>query len=232
MRILICAAVMAGALACGANAVSAQTAAAAPAETQAQYQARCRRETLAANPQARNWVDNACVQSWQNVAAAGPMAEAILSIIPATPGPIDAAGVRAHLTGVRWAARPDQGSVATGRMDGLAVNITRAPAQLGFLWSATGEPIGYDVEQALRGRGAQLALVGCLSYGAGESTKAFRASAPGHAPFGLIIYAREAPTADAESTYSASIDLSGRPATLAQMRANPNYADFAATCPS
>lgn len=224
MRVLLCAAVLAGAVLCGVSAASAQ-----PNETQAHYLARCRTETLASNPQARSWVDGACAENWTKVEAAGPIADAILGIIPAAPTRIDPAGLRAQMTSVRW-GRAQQGSLANGQLGAAAVSITAA--ELSFSWSETGGLIPYDLVEAFKVRGAAVSMVACSMLGPGEAHQYYTVAAPGHAPFGLMIYTRNAPTANAESFWNAGVDYSARPATLARLRADPNAGDLSPTCPN
>lgn len=163
------------------------------------------------------------------VAAAGPMAEAILAAAPATAVPVDAATLRARLTMIQWAARPEGTLVAQGRLGKLDVQVERTPS-LNFYWQETGALIPYDVIGALRGRGAQVTLIGCTKLGVGETSKAYRINAPGRAPFGLSVYDRDAPTANADSFYNVGIDLSGRTSTLAQLRRDGS--EWNETCPN
>jgi hypothetical protein len=81
----------------------------------------------------------------------------------------------------------------------------------------------------LRVRGVDVAMIGCWRLDSSEYTKVFRVSAPGKAPFELTTYERTAPTANAQSTYSASLGLSGRVRTLAQL--NADGSEYAARCP-
>lgn len=159
MRKMLIAGALALLAACGQPAVTGggeAQAAAAPGgvEDQAAFVARCTRETLASNPESRNWAASACEQMWEKVLAAGPLAEAVLAAAPATAGAADLAAVPGRVTQVRW-----QGQA--GRLNDLAVALTRAPPQLTFDWDAGGDIVPYDLEQALRGRGATLDLVGC-----------------------------------------------------------------------
>ncbi len=203
---------------------------AAAIETQDAFVARCTRELIAANPESRRWAGDQCGQQWQAVVAAGPWAEAFLTAAPATGERVAANQVGTRVTQVSWAARPQGTLVAEGRLGNAGAQVMGGSApSFSLSWGATGELIPYDVIEALRGRGAQVTMIGCAQMGVGEGTKAYRVAAAGRAPFQLNIYDRTAPTANAESFYNASIDLSGRVQTLSQLRTDGS--DWTPTCP-
>lgn len=218
----------------GDGSAEAQTAAASVVETREAYIARCTRETIAANPQSRTWAEGACEQNWQKVSAAGPLAEAILAAAPASAGAVDLEAVRGRLTQVRWGAAQG-GSLATGRLGtDLSANISRAPPSLAFQWDGGGDLVPYDVVEALKGRGATLTEIACMSYGGPfDVVKVYNVAAPGRAPFGLSVYAHDAAMAGAYSAFVASVYLTGAPATLASVRANAQRGEeWSAACPS
>lgn len=212
---------------CGLPA-SAQPAKPAAGGEQAAFTARCVREMVAANPRAKGWAADECKQNWDRVVAAGPMADAILAAAPQTAGPADVRTLPARLPMVRWAARPQGTLAAQGRLGKLDVQLERKPG-LNFYWAAAGEPIPYDVLAALGGRGAEVRMIGCTMLGVGEAAKTYRVILPGRAPFGLGLYDRMAPTANANSFYNVSLDLSGRVPTLAQLRRDGS--EVTPTCP-
>lgn len=154
-----------------------------------------------------------------------PLVDAILAAVPATPGAIDPASIPTRVTSVAWRARPDGSLAAQGALGNVEAQVMRTPPSFGLMWGATGEPIPYDVVSELRARGATVTLVGCQAFGMGENNQSYVVVAPGHAPFGLGIYAREAPTASAGAFYNVGVDLTGRPPTLASLGA-----DFSPTC--
>ncbi len=191
---------------------------AAAASAQAGYIARCTRDMIAQNPRAGEWAPAQCQQQWEMVVAAGPMAEAILAAAPVS-GTADPASLRTRLSMVQWDARPEGTLIASGRMgQPLSVQVDRAGPSLNFYWSEAGRPIPYNIVEALRGLGAEVTMIGCAHVGVGENTEAYRVSTPGHAPFALGVYGREAPTANADSFYNVGVNLSGQVQTLAQLR--------------
>lgn len=201
-----------------------------PAGPQAEFIARCTRAMVAQNPQAEKWAGDQCKQEWKTVVAAGPMADAILATAPVS-GAVDPATLRARLTMIKWDARPQGKLIASGRLGRpLSVQVDRAGPSLNFFWGASGAPIPYDLLGALRGRGAQVAMVGCSMLGVGETSKLYRISVANRAPFALSIYDRMAPTANAGSFYNVGVNLSGRVPTLAQLRRDGS--EWKASCSS
>jgi hypothetical protein len=211
------------------KAASAQPAPkAASVETQATFTARCVRDMVAANPRAKGWAQDSCQQDWDRITAAGPVAEAILAAAPSTPAPIDPRALPARLPMVKWRARPQGTLSAQGNLGKFDVQLDRKPA-LSFNWGAAGELVPYNAVAALRGRGAEVKLIGCVMYGAGEASQTFRVAAPARVPFMLTVYGRDAPTANAQSFYNVTLDLSGKVQTLAQLRRDGN--EWVETCP-
>lgn len=196
---------------------AAQAGGAGATETQASYVARCTAAMVALNPSAGEWAPAQCQQQWEMVVAAGPVAEAILAAAPVS-GAADPAALRTRLAAVQWDARPEGALIASGRMGAaLSVQVDRAGPSLNFHWSQAGQPIPYNIVEALRGRGAEVTMVGCYAMGMGENNESYRVVAAGRAPFALSVYAREAPTASANAFYNVGVSLSGQVKTLAQL---------------
>lgn len=187
---------------------------AAQTEDEAAYMARCRRETLAAYPGAAAQVDSICASTWEQVIAAGPMADVILAVAPAPGGAFNTADARTRAASLRGYETVVGGS---------------APAALLIQWFRNGEPIPFNLEDALRVRGATVAMIGCQSFGAGEGSRLYRIDAAGKAPFALTVSFRNAAVASQSSDFAASADYSGRIPTLADI--NRREQAFEATCP-
>jgi hypothetical protein len=192
---------------------------ASSADAQRAFVDRCVADLVAQNAQARQWAPDQCAQDWQKVVAAGPMAEAILAAAPAS-GAANASALQGQLPMIRWNARPEGTLVAQGRLDAADVQVDRQGPSLNFFWAETGGLSPYEIVGALRARGAEVTMLGCSQLGTGEFNKAYRVNASGHAPFMLSVYDRTAPTANAESFYNVSANLSGRVQTLAQLRSD------------
>lgn len=182
------------------------------AGAEATFLAQCRRDYIAREASAARWADDQCKSDWKKVVDSGPLADLILGIAPAQGQRLTLADIRSRATGVRWAARPEQGQLATGTLGRLTVSVTGAaqPAEVSTGWSAVGAEIPYDAAGALRVRGAGVTLLGCEKLGAGEGTRTYSVTAPGRAPFALRIDQRTAPTANASSFYAAALALDGR----------------------
>jgi hypothetical protein len=229
-RFALIIAISAALVACGQpnSAGSSEASAAQGGEAQADYIARCTREMVAQNPRAGEWAPAQCQQQWEMIAAAGPMAEAILAAVPVS-GAADPATLRARLTMVRWDTRPEGTLIASGRMgQALSVQVDRDGPSLNFYWSAAGEPMPYNIVEALRGRGGEVTMIGCYALGMGENNESYRVVATGRAPFALSVYGRMAPTASANSFYNVGVGLSGEVKTLAQLRREDST--WSATC--
>lgn len=200
---------------------------------QAAFVADCRKTTLAANPKATAWVDEFCRDGWNKVLAAGPMVDALLAAVPETAGDrVSVPALKRRLPDVKWVSRPQGQEVATGTLGKLGVSADGSAMvdSVGLGWQDTGADSPYDAEAAMRARGATLAEVACLAFGAGEVTRVYVVRAPGRAAFGLTVYARAAPTATAWSIYSASADLSGTLPSLEALRARDRDSRWKAAC--
>lgn len=199
---------------------------AAAQETQDQFMARCT-QVLAETANMASYAEGACAEQWPKVTRANQMVDAILSVFVAgTPSALDPADVQRRASMVRWTS-PSQ-----GRLADLNVETTRTPTtQIIFKWSATGEPVPFDPVEALRVRGASVDPIGCYAFGAGESNSVWRVEAPGHAPFALTVYNREAPTASAMSHITVSADAERNIPTLGDLRAAEPDPEWMETCP-
>lgn len=155
----------------------------------------------------------------------GTLVDAILAAVPATPGAIDPASIPTRVPQVTWRARPEGALAAQGMLGNVEAQLMRTPPSFALMWNATGEPVPYDAPAELRARGATVTMIGCMALGMSENDAHYAVTAPGHAPFALNIYRREAPTASANSSYNVIVNLSGRVPTRASL--GP---DYAATC--
>lgn len=210
-------------------AATANTSAAA-AEDQAAYTARCKRELIAQYPNAKAQADSICKSNWDQIVISGPMADAMIALAPAAGAPFDAAAVRTQGPSVKWNAKPRKGFTTSGQLSDIDVNVLKKPAVgVQFDWFKDGEPIPFRLEDSLTVRGVELKMIGCLAFGASESTHVFRVTPAGKAPFALTIYERGAAVASQSSTFSATTDFSGRFPTLATLKKDGN--DWTATCP-
>ncbi len=153
------------------------------------------------------------------------LVDAILAAVPAAPGAIDPTSIQARVTQVTWRARPEGTLAAQGMLGNVEAQVMRTPPSFALMWNATGEPVPYDVPAELRARGATVTMIGCMPLGTGENDAHYAVVAQGHAPFALNIYTREAPTANANSSYNVTVNLTGRMPTRASLGT-----DYAATC--
>ncbi|MGH7018256.1 MAG: hypothetical protein ACREEY_00145 [Brevundimonas sp.] len=183
-------------------------------EAQAQFMERCT-QALAETANMESYAEGACAEKWTALNRANPMIDALLSVFVAdTPSALDPADVQRRASLVRWR------SPSEGQLSGLNVEVTRTPTtRIIFNWSATGQPIPYDPVEALRVRGAQIYPIGCYALGAGETNGVWRVDAPGHAPFAMTVYRREAPTASALSYITVSADAERNIPTLGDLMA-------------
>lgn len=188
-------------------------------ENEAAYHARCVREMIAQSPGARVQADSICKSRWGQIVAAGPMADAILSITPAPGTPFDPSAVKGRLAAVKWAPSARQGTIASGQMGDIEVAVGRAPApSIVFNWFRAGDTIPFDLQGALGVRGASLSMIACQYFGSGEGTRIYRVAGPGKAPFALRVAILEAAVASQSSTFTAAADFSAAMPTLAALR--------------
>lgn len=144
-------------------------------------------------------------------AVAEPVADTLLAAVPKAGSAPTLAGMKAAMPGVRWAPAAQRGTLASGRLPPFAVAVlgAGAPQTVQLSWHATGQPLPLDLQAALAARGARLTMVSCEKLGVGEGTRSYVGQVPGRAPFGLVVDQREAPTADAQSRYVATLIVAG-----------------------
>jgi hypothetical protein len=202
----------------------------APAQdARSRFLDQCRADTLAQWPDAPR-IDEACTERWPSVARSNPLVDILLSpFADDAPAPATADGLRDRAALVRWGPMTARGM--EGRFGGVDVQIpTAAPLRLVVGWAAVGEPVPYEIVDALRLRGASVELIGCYDYGATESNSVYRVAAPGHSPFAMTLYRREAPTASATSFLTITVDADGRVPTLDSLRRDEPDADWKTRC--
>lgn len=191
----------------------------------------CRDEVLAANLGAAGWVGEECDERWVKVARSNPMADAVLSLFRLTDRPaLTRADIVSRARMVTWPTSPGVADRFEGRFAGLGVLAQDAPPRMVVGWSVTGAPVPYDIVGALRARGADIDTIGCYTFGASESTNVLYVEAPGHAPFALTVYSREAPTASAQSSYSVSAAADRVIPTLDDLRRAEPFEEWQARC--
>jgi len=193
------------------------------------FLAQCRADTLAQWPGAGG-VDEGCAERWLSVARSNPLVDILLSpFADGAPRPATAEALRDRAALVRWGPATSQGM--EGRLGGVDVQIpAAAPLRLVVGWGAVGEPVPYEIVDALRLRGASVDLIGCYDYGATESNSVYRIAASGHSPFAMAVYRREAPTASANSFLTVTADADGRIPTLDSLRRDEPDANWKTRC--
>lgn len=198
-----------------------------PAEKK-QFIARCIEQTRAKSPGSRENFTESCTQSWNMTARSRPLVDAMLPFVrEGTPQFRTLDAVKAFAGGIAWRQERDANGQITlqARVEKFSVSAAKSPRlHVEFSWSAIGEPVPYDVETALKLRGATMEGVACQNFGASEFTQVYRVSLAGHRPFALTAYTRHAPTANAQSSYSVSLLLDGAVPTLASLkREDPDF---------
>lgn len=185
-----------------------------PAEARPHYLVQCRQAYVSRSADAARWADEQCLADWDKVAASAAVTDALLAALPAVQGELVQLGsLRQRLGSVRWAAKPgSREQSASGRLGKFNVSVTGSPAAktLTVNWMEIGAEPPYDIVGAMRARGVTLTEIACEEFGAGEWQRVFSGSAPGRAPFRLEVAQRTAPTANANSYYGVTLDLSGR----------------------
>lgn len=200
-------------------------------ETQADFMARCQRELIAQDPKARQWADETCKYSWDQLAAAGPAADALIALATArTAAPLGLAQIKAATPAVRWQTQPGPTGNGVGTLGRFTAVIDMKAGTTSFNWSANGQPVPFDLPAALKARGVGLSQIACWNLGLSEVTRVYRLTAPGKPPSALTVYSREAPTASANSSYGAILDLTRPPPTLAALRAKSPEDDWQLVC--
>ena len=184
------------------------------ADAEVRFKAACRKRYLADRPAKTDWIDSSCAEEWGRVAASQQVAEALLRAGPGGPGaPPPLADLRQRMQGVRWAARPEKGQLASGQLGGFVITVEGAgrPEKASVGWTKVGEMLPLNIPEAFTARGAKLTLTRCEKMGAGEGERSWLVAFPGRPPFDLTVYERTAPTANAWSHYTATVRLDGAP---------------------
>jgi len=199
----------------GSPAAPAGNIPAVQAGAETKYKAACRSRYLAGKPPRTDWIDSACADEWKVIAASQPLAELLLRAVPGGQGGAPALNdLRQRLVGVRWAARPEQGHLATGQSAGYQIGIIgrSRPETVSINWSKIGAELPLDIQAAIAARGATMTLTRCEKHGPGEGERAWSVAFPGQPPFELMVSQRMAPTGGAWSFYSAQARVDGAPA--------------------
>ncbi|MDT9600178.1 hypothetical protein [Sphingosinicella rhizophila] len=202
------------------------------------FKSQCRQETRSRYPTMTSAsIASSCDDSWNKVVAAGPIADALLAVVPARTGErIFVSDLRSRLPQVRW--RPaanirENRPTAEGMMNGLSVSVSGAPAveSIAFGWRKLEAEPPYDIPAALAAKGAKVTALGCFHFGPSEVSRTHIVSAPGRASFALETYIRAAAMGGQESWISASANLTEKLPTLASLRAEHPDPAWEAVCP-
>ena len=194
------------------------------ADAEARFKAGCRQRYLAEKPARTDWINDACTEDWKLVVASQPATELLLKAVPGAPGAAPSvADLKQRMTGVRWGTRAGQGELAAGQFGAYGVGIVgkARPESVNVNWSKVGEMVPLDIPAALEARGAKVTLVRCEKMGTGEGERAWTVALPGRSPFGLTIFQRSAPTANAFSHLAVSAQVDGAPATRGPTNCEP-----------
>jgi hypothetical protein len=217
-------------LAASALALCVSSSPAAAQQARDRFIAQCRAAALTEWPDAAGRADEMCAERWPSVARSNPLVDIVLSPFAGDgPPPATAEDLRGRTTLVRWGAGTPQGM--EGRFGDVTVAIPAdPPLRLAIGWGAVGEPVPYEIVEALRLRGAAVEMIGCYDFGATESNSVYRVAAPDHAPFAMTVYRREAPTASANSSLGVTAGVDGRIPTLESLRLNEPDAEWKTRC--
>lgn len=176
-------------------------------ETEQAFMDRCERDLLAHDPGAATWAGSECWSRWQAADAAGPMAEALLTLsrfTAQTAPPVDE--VRAKLGMVQWTGAD------TGTLGDLGVALSWGSTPgISFAWYEIGAYGRYNLIDALRSRGAVLKTLGCPQYPGASmgQEKVVQVVAENRPGFTLTVYSRAAPTAIEPGIYEVHADFGG-----------------------
>lgn len=202
------------------NAASAPAAGQAPSApagtatgTQSAFLADCRADILRRDASASRWVDDECKDRWQKIVASGPATDMLLAVLPASAAERPAlATVRQRAAGVRWAAKAEPSTLASGGLGELDAGIEgrAAPQAVYVRWRKTGSDVPYDVAGAMRARGVTLTEMSCEQHGSAAGIRKYAGTAPGRAPFTLTVDLQPSGTAAMLAYYFASVTLDGR----------------------
>jgi hypothetical protein len=200
-----------------------------PVEDRNAFIERCVAETIAEWPGAADQAGTICGSKWELIDATAPLADAVLALTPSPGEALDPPAARGRLEGVDWVDTPDARSFAIGRLGALDVNVAREPEPtVTFAWIAEGEPIPFDLLEALRVRGIQPEMIGCYAFGAGEGGSAYRVDLASRQPIALTINFREAAMATQWASYVVTVAYGGSIPTLTDLRSDGG--DWAASC--
>ncbi|MCB1684161.1 MAG: hypothetical protein KDI31_06740 [Pseudomonadales bacterium] len=176
-------------------------------ETRQLFIHRCERELLAHHPEAASWAPAQCRSRWQAARAAGPMAEALLTLAQsATQSFRSTNDVRNALSSVQWSSDRE------GTLGDLAVVLRGDSAPgISFAWYEIGAYGRYNVIDALRSRGATLQTLGCPQYPGASmgQEKVMRVDTENAAAFTISVYSRGAPTAIEPGIYEVNAQFGG-----------------------
>jgi hypothetical protein len=215
------------------SAAAAPVAAGAGPETQAAFLTRCQRERMTRYKGLTAAVaKSSCEEIWRQAQAAMGPATALMAVGGGAPGPMTQAATRALIPGVTWGGKVGPGVPSSGKLGTWEVSLHGQTLIDGvqYLWAKVGQPIPYDIPEAMRIKGARVSEVACQNLGGGEATRVYRVDAAGRPPFALTVYDRDAPTANANSTYSVMADLKGQAPTLAALKRTAEGADYTGPC--
>lgn len=184
------------------------------AGTQSAFLAGCRADLVRRDASAARWADGECLDRWQRTVASGSVADMLLAVLPASAAERPTlATVRQRAAGVRWTAKAEPTTLATGRLGELDVGIEgRGTPQTVFVrWRKTGvDVLPYDVAGAMRARGVTLTEMSCEQLGPGAGIRHYAGTAPGRAPFTLAVDQQPSATGAMLAYYFASVTLDGR----------------------
>ena len=186
-------------------------------EGEAAFLARCREETLRAQPSAASWVGNHCSVQWRKATAAAPMAEAILALaLPEGSTPPSREEARIRLPMVQWSS-----DGTDGIWHELSVHLPDTGSEISFYWQKQGSEAPYNVVDALRLRGVNFRTLGCPQYSGASMgrEKVMQAELAGRSPFTLTVYSRPAPTGVEPGLYEVVADFSTAIPDMAALRA-------------
>ncbi len=136
-----------------------------PPDAEAVSMAACLKDMATLYPQmSQDNLSATCADQWKKTVAAGPIADAVLAVVPAAADEslsLDAA--RKRLPQVRWDAPPQGDVLASGSMGMVRTNLeggVAALTRLNFAWQDVGGDPRYDVAGAMTPRGASVRPLG------------------------------------------------------------------------
>lgn len=211
------------------------------ANARARHMERCSAEHRRLYPQmAADAAASSCGDQWEKVEAAGPLADLVLSMVPARAGErLSLADLRARLPGSQWDAHPATARgqampAATGRVGAFEAWVSGSAAAAKSLtlgWSEQGADPPYDLPGALAARGAKVEALGCYHFGIVEVNAAYIVEAEGRPPFALTVYTRGAPVGQSIAAQTFEVGLDGVLPTKAGLRAEHRDPPWSDPCP-